>query len=75
MEIFVGHSSFATGITLALHSMMGNAWYDRKLIRLVYNVEDDHYRLLGEESAFDQSAEIDPTQRVARADGRSPAPC
>lgn len=71
-ETVVGHSSLATGTTPALHGMVGNVWYDRKLKRLVYNVEDDRYRLLGEETDVDQSTEIDPTQRVARADGRSP---
>ena len=71
-ETVVGHSSLATGTTPALHGMVGNVWYDRKLKRLVYNVEDDRYQLLGEATGVDQSTEIDPTQRVARADGRSP---
>lgn len=71
-ETVVGHSSLATGTTPALHGMVGNVWHDRKLKRSVYNVEDDRYRLLGEDAGVDQSTEIDPTQRVARTDGRSP---
>ena len=71
-ETVVGHSSLATGAMPALHGMVGNVWYDRKLKRLVYNVEDDRYRLLGAGADVDESTEIDPTQRVANADGRSP---
>ena len=52
--------------------MVGNIWFDRDEKRLVYNVEDSRYHLLGSNADVDKSSEIDPTQRVALADGRSP---
>ncbi|MDX1747554.1 MAG: hypothetical protein R3324_16590, partial [Halobacteriales archaeon] len=42
-----------------------NVWFDRELGRLVYNIEDDRYRLLTSGAGVDASTEIDPTQRVA----------
>lgn len=74
-ETVVGHSSLATGTTPALHGMVGNVWFDKEAGRLVYNVEDDRYHLLSSNADVNKSSEIDPTQRVALADGRSPAPC
>lgn len=71
-ETIVGHSSLATGTTPANHGMVGNVWFDRELDRLVYNVEDPRYHLLDSDADVDKSSEIDPTQRVALADGRSP---
>ena len=71
-ETVVGHSSLATGTTPALHGMVGNVWFDKEAGRLVYNVEDDRYHLLSSNADVDKSSEIDPTQRVALADGRSP---
>lgn len=71
-ETVVGHTSLATGTTPALHGMVGNVWFDKDAGRLLYNVEDDRYHLLGSNADVDKSTEIDPTQRVALADGRSP---
>jgi len=71
-ETIVGHASLATGATPAAHGMIGNVWYDRALGRLVYNIEDADYHLLGADSAVDQNTEIDPTQKAAKVDGRSP---
>ncbi len=71
-ETIVGHSSLATGTTPALHGMVGNVWFDKDAGRLIYNVEDDRYHLLSSNADVDKSSEIDPTQRVALADGRSP---
>jgi predicted AlkP superfamily pyrophosphatase or phosphodiesterase len=71
-ETVVGHSSLATGTTPALHGMVGNVWFDKDAGRLIYNVEDDRYHLLSDNADVDKSSEIDPTQRVALADGRSP---
>lgn len=71
-ETIVGHSSLATGTTPAVHGMIGNVWFDRTEGRLVYNIEDADYHLLTAGSDVDDSTEIDPTQRVATADGRSP---
>jgi predicted AlkP superfamily pyrophosphatase or phosphodiesterase len=71
-ETIVGHASLATGTTPAAHGMVGNVWYDRALDRLVYNIEDADYHLLSADSDVDQSTEIDPTQKAAKVDGRSP---
>ena len=71
-ETIVGHASLATGATPALHGMVGNIWFDKDKERLIYNVEDSRYRLLSTNADVDKSSEIDPTQRVALADGRSP---
>ncbi|MEJ2534252.1 MAG: alkaline phosphatase family protein [Gammaproteobacteria bacterium] len=71
-ETIVGHTSLATGAVPAAHGMVANVWFDRELGRLVYNIEDDRYRLLTVGADVDDATEIDPTQRVATADGRSP---
>ena len=71
-ETIVGHASLATGTTPALHGMVGNVWFDKDAGRLIYNVEDDRYHLLSSNADVDRNTEIDPTQRVALADGRSP---
>ena len=72
-ETIVGHASLATGTVPAAHGMIGNVWYDREANRLVYNIEDADYRLLTAGADVDDSTEIDPTQRAAKVDGRSPA--
>ncbi|MEJ2392997.1 MAG: alkaline phosphatase family protein, partial [Gammaproteobacteria bacterium] len=72
-ETIVGHVSLATGAVPAAHGMVGNVWFDRELGRLSYNIEDSRHHLLTACSDVDQKTEIDPTQRVAKVDGRSPA--
>jgi predicted AlkP superfamily pyrophosphatase or phosphodiesterase len=72
-ETIVGHATLATGAHPAAHGMVGNLWFDRESGFTTYNVEDPNYRLLSEDAAVDASTEIDPTQRAARSDGRSPA--
>lgn len=72
-ETVVGHATLATGADPADHGMIGNIWYDKARGRVVYNIEDDRYTLLGEGGGVDKSSEIDPTQKVAGTDGRSPA--
>ena len=72
-ETIVGHASLATGTVPAAHGMIGNVWFDRKQGRLVYNIEDADYRLLTAGADVDQATEIDPTQKAAKVDGRSPA--
>ena len=72
-ETIVGHTTLATGAYPAAHGMIGNAWFDRQSGRLTYNIEDARYRLLTAGADVDQKSEIDPTQRLARSDGRSPA--
>ncbi|OBT13288.1 alkaline phosphatase [Vibrio sp. UCD-FRSSP16_10] len=77
-ETIVGHVSLATGAPPSVHGMVGNVWYDRGLERLVYNVEDGDYQMLsrnaGVNAGVNQETEIDPTQRTAKQDGRSPVP-
>jgi len=55
------------------HGMVGNLWFDRETGFTTYNVEDADYTLLTKGASVDASTEIDPTQRAARSDGRSPA--
>lgn len=71
-ETIVGHVSLATGSVPAAHGMVGNVWFDRKQGRLVYNIEDARHRLLTAGGDVDQKTEIDPTQKAAKVDGRSP---
>ena len=71
-ETIVGHTSLATGTVPAVHGMIGNIWFDRESSELVYNIEDPRYSLLSADAGVDKSSEIDPTQRVATTDGRSP---
>lgn len=72
-ETIVGHASLATGAVPAAHGMIGNVWFDRELGRLAYNIEDARYRLLSAGGGVDQKTEIDPTQKAAKVEGRSPA--
>jgi len=72
-ETVVGHATLATGADPADHGMIGNIWFDRALNRVVYNIEDDRYTLVGEGGGVDKDVELDPTQKVAGTDGRSPA--
>jgi len=72
-ETVVGHATLATGADPADHGMVGNIWFDRALNRVVYNIEDDRYTLVGEGGGVDKDVELDPTQKVAGTDGRSPA--
>jgi predicted AlkP superfamily pyrophosphatase or phosphodiesterase len=53
--------------------MIGNLWFDRETGFTTYNVEDSRYRLLTAGADVNADAEIDPTQRAARSEGRSPA--
>ncbi len=71
-ETIVGHASLATGTVPAAHGMVGNVWFDREKDRLVYNIEDADYHLLSDGADVDGNTEIDPTQRAAKVDGRSP---
>ncbi len=71
-ETIVGHVSLATGSVPAAHGMVGNVWFDREQDRLAYNIEDANYRLLTAGADVDKKTEIDPTQRAAKVDGRSP---
>lgn len=72
-ETIVGHTTLATGANPSVHGMIGNLWFDRESGQTTYNVEDAHYRLLTAGADVDDDAELDPTQRAARSEGRSPA--
>ncbi len=72
-ETIVGHTTLATGAYPSAHGMIGNVWLDQGTGQLVYNIEDPRYRILSAGAGVDQNTEIDPTQRVARSEGRSPA--
>lgn len=71
-ETVVGHATLATGTDPAVHGMIANVWLDRVTDKLVYNVEDADYPLLGEGAGVDASTEVDPTQAIATTQGRSP---
>jgi predicted AlkP superfamily pyrophosphatase or phosphodiesterase len=71
-ETIVGHASLATGAYPADHGMVANVWLDREDGALHYNIEDPAYVLLTAGGGVDARSEIDPTQRAARSDGRSP---
>jgi len=71
-ETIVGHASLATGTVPAAHGMVGNVWFDREQGRLVYNIEDARFRLLTEGGNVNAKTEIDPTQKAAKVEGRSP---
>ena len=72
-ETIVGHATLATGAHPSGHGMVGNLWFDRETGYTTYNVEDNRYRLLTAGADVNEDAEIDPTQRAARSEGRSPA--
>ena len=71
-ETIVGHTTLATGANPAAHGMIGNIWFDPVEGRPIYNIEDPEFSLLTGGADVDKSTEIDPTQRAANTDGRSP---
>ena len=71
-ETVVGHATLATGADPSDHGMVGNVWFDKELNRVVYNIEDSRYSLIGG-GDVDKKTEIDPTQKIAGTDGRSPS--
>ncbi|MDH3733070.1 MAG: alkaline phosphatase family protein [Gemmatimonadota bacterium] len=72
-ETIVGHTTLATGAHPAAHGMIGNVWFDHETGFTTYNIEDPRYRLVSAGADVDAETEIDPTQRAARSEGRSPA--
>lgn len=70
-ETIVGHTTLATGTDPAVHGMVANLWFDRLSGEQVYNVQDPGFPLVGA-AGVDADTEIDPTQRAATTDGRSP---
>jgi hypothetical protein len=53
--------------------MIGNIWFDRGTGKVAYNIEDERYSLLTADADVDDATEIDPTQKAASTEGRSPA--
>ncbi len=72
-ETIVGHATLATGADPSVHGMVGNVWLDQVSGELTYNVEDPRYPVLSKGAGVDKKTEIDPTQRTARSNGRSPS--
>ncbi|MCJ7755422.1 MAG: alkaline phosphatase family protein [Thermoanaerobaculales bacterium] len=71
-ETIVGHTTLATGADPSAHGMIGNVWLDRTTGALVYNIEDPTVGLLTAGADVDDATEIDPTQKTASTEGRSP---
>ncbi len=71
-ETIVGHVTLATGAPPSGHGLIGNIWYDRDLGHSVYNIEDENYQLLTAGADVDKNTELDPTQKAASTEGRSP---
>jgi predicted AlkP superfamily pyrophosphatase or phosphodiesterase len=72
-ETIVGHTTLATGADPSIHGMVGNVWLNRDTGKLAYNIEDQRYPLLSGNAGIDRETELDPTQRLATTEGRSPA--
>lgn len=72
-ETIVGHTTLATGAQPAVHGMVGNLWLDRETGLTTYNIEDPDYKLLSKGADVNAKTEIDPTQKAAKTEGRSPA--
>lgn len=71
-ETIVGHATLATGADPSAHGMIGNVWLDRVTGTLTYNIEDPKYRILTAGADVNKKTEIDPTQKLATSEGRSP---
>lgn len=70
-ETIVGHTTLSTGTDPGIHGMVANLWFDRGSGATFYNVQDPDFALVGA-AGVDADTEIDPTQRAATTDGRSP---
>ncbi|WP_295315905.1 alkaline phosphatase family protein, partial [Roseobacter sp.] len=70
-ETIVGHTTLSTGTDPGIHGMVANLWFDRDSGTTFYNVQDPDYPLVGA-AGVNADTEIDPTQRAATTDGRSP---
>ncbi len=71
-ETIVGHSTLATGAQPSVHGMTGNVWLDAETGELAYNIEDADYPLLPSRDQINTGAQVDPAQKLARTQGRSP---
>jgi predicted AlkP superfamily pyrophosphatase or phosphodiesterase len=71
-ETIVGHSTLATGAHPSTHGMTGNVWFDAASGELAYNIEDPEAPLLPTRETEIAGEQVDPSQKLARSDGRSP---
>ena len=71
-ETIVGHSTLATGAQPSVHGMTGNVWFDAESGELAYNIEDENYPLLPTRKKTKTGDQVDPAQKLARSQGRSP---
>jgi predicted AlkP superfamily pyrophosphatase or phosphodiesterase len=72
-ETIVGHTTLATGTFPSQHGMIGNVWFDREAGELAYNIEDPEAPLLPSREQSSAGEQVDPAQKLARTQGRSPA--
>jgi len=72
-ETIVGHTTLATGAFPSQHGMIGNVWFDREAGELAYNIEDADAPLLPTRKQSSTGEQVDPAQKLARTQGRSPA--
>jgi predicted AlkP superfamily pyrophosphatase or phosphodiesterase len=71
-ETIVGHTTLATGTFPSQHGMIGNVWFDREAKELAYNIEDADAPLLPTRDETIKGEQVDPAQKLARTQGRSP---
>jgi predicted AlkP superfamily pyrophosphatase or phosphodiesterase len=71
-ETIVGHSTLATGAQPSVHGMTGNVWFDAETGELAYNIEDADFPLLPSREQAKTGEQLDPAQKLARSQGRSP---
>jgi predicted AlkP superfamily pyrophosphatase or phosphodiesterase len=71
-ETIVGHATLATGAHPSVHGMTGNVWYDAAAGELSYNIEDADSPILPVRESQQSGEQVDPAQRLARTQGRSP---
>jgi predicted AlkP superfamily pyrophosphatase or phosphodiesterase len=71
-ETIVGHSTLATGAQPSVHGMTGNVWFDAETGELAYNIEDAEFPLLPSREQVTTGEQVDPAQKLARSQGRSP---
>jgi predicted AlkP superfamily pyrophosphatase or phosphodiesterase len=72
-ETIVGHATLATGAHPSVHGMTGNVWYDAEAGELAYNIEDPDSPILPVREQQQSGDQVDPSQLLARTQGRSPA--
>jgi predicted AlkP superfamily pyrophosphatase or phosphodiesterase len=48
-ETAVGHATLATGADPSRHGIVANDWIDQKTGAFVYNTEDEHHHIIGQE--------------------------